>query len=35
MNNIINIDYFNKVLDIIKPLSIEEKIELLKDSFTF
>ena len=29
--NINNIDYFNKVLDIIEPLSIEEKIELLKE----
>ena len=26
-----NIEYFNKVLDIIKPLSIEERIELLKE----
>ena len=31
MNNINNIDYFNKVLTIIEPLSIEEKIELLKE----
>ena len=29
--NINNIDYFNKVLDIIKSLSVEEKIELLKE----
>ena len=29
--NINNIDYFNKVLDIINPLSIEERIELLKE----
>mgnify|MGYP003154476425 CR=1 FL=1 len=29
--NINNIDYFNKVLDIINSLSIEERIELLKE----
>ena len=29
--NINNIDYLNKVLDIIKSLSVEEKIELLKE----
>jgi hypothetical protein len=29
--NMNNIDYFNKVLDIIEPLSIEERIELLKE----